>query len=157
MKAMKITNWKILASGSALALLLFLVGAWAQSAHTEKSYPQHGKVIAARLGITDTAGNGFGVASFKKWIYRVNCGDLYYDLEGNKKPRLPSARTLIFGWKKKRLISKAKRKKQNIGLWEWASPITNKTHIRTLSDIYPSQSDWISFFLSFKLRDVVPT
>jgi len=138
MKAMKITNWKILASGSALALLLFLVGAWAQSAPTEKSYPQHGKVIAARLGITDTAGNGF-------------------DLEGNKKPRLPSARTLIFGWKKKRLISKAKRKKQNIGLWEWASPIRNKIQIRTLSDIYPSQSDWISFFLSFKLGDVVPT
>jgi hypothetical protein len=76
---------RLLATSSALTLLLVVVGAWAQDATNDKAYPQHGQVIAAHLGISNTAGNGFAVASWRKWIYRVDCGDLYYELEGGNK------------------------------------------------------------------------
>jgi hypothetical protein len=85
MKDMNAINRGLLAAGSVLTLLLVAVGAWAQAATNDKSYPQHGQIIAAHLGISNTAGNGFAVASWRKWIYRVDCGDLYYELEGGNK------------------------------------------------------------------------
>jgi hypothetical protein len=85
MKDMNATNRIVRAAASAIVLLFVAVGAWAQDATTDKSYPQHGQVIAAHLGISNTGGNGFAVASWRSWVYRVDCGDMYYELEGSSK------------------------------------------------------------------------
>jgi hypothetical protein len=89
MKDMNATNRIVRAVASAIVLLFVAVGAWAQdatqAATNDKSYPQHGQVIAAHLGISNTTGNGFAVASLRKWVYRVDCGELYYEIEGGNK------------------------------------------------------------------------
>ena len=50
------------------------------------------------------------VASFKKWIYRVNCGGLYYDLEGNKKPSLTIGQDIDFRMEKEKAYLKGEKK-----------------------------------------------
>jgi hypothetical protein len=85
MKGINATNRIVRAAASAIALLCVAVGAWAQDTTNDKSYPQHGQVIAAHLGISNTGGNGFAVASWRRWVYRVDCGELYYEIEGGNK------------------------------------------------------------------------
>ena len=70
-----------------LALLLLAAGVAAQQAPTATPYTEHGQVIATRLG-AEAVGSAGSVGSLKRWIYRVDCGDLYYDLQGGGKPSL---------------------------------------------------------------------
>jgi hypothetical protein len=74
---------KLLVAFASLALLPLAAGVAAQ----QEPYPEHGQVIATRLG-AEAVGSADSVGSLKRWIYWVDCGDLYYDLQGGRKPSL---------------------------------------------------------------------
>jgi hypothetical protein len=86
---------KLLLARASLALLLVAAGIAAQEAPKGKVYPEHGKVIAAHLG-TETVGSAGVVGSLKRWVYRVDSGDLYYDLQGNGKSSLSIGQDVDF-------------------------------------------------------------
>ncbi len=86
---------KLLVARASLALLLVVAGVPAQEAPKGNPYPEHGKVITTRLGI-ETVGSAGSVGSLKRWIYRVDCGDLYYDLQGKGKPSLSIGQDVNF-------------------------------------------------------------
>ena len=62
------------------------------------SYPQKGKVVAARVSehtdyvplSTDSRGTTHGGEAFvqRKWVYRVETDDGFYELAGGKKPSM---------------------------------------------------------------------
>ena len=78
-----------------LALLLLAAGVAAQQAPTPNHYPEHGQIIATRLG-AEAVGSAGSVGVLKRWIYRVDCGDLYYDLQGGGKPSLTLGQNVAF-------------------------------------------------------------
>jgi hypothetical protein len=80
---------------ASLALLLIVGVVAAQEAPKGVPYPEHGKVIATHLGI-ETVGSAGSVGSLKRWIYRVDCGALYYDLQGGGKPSLSLGQDVTF-------------------------------------------------------------
>ena len=77
---------KLLVALASLTLLLAAIVA-AQQAPKPNPYPEHGQVISTRLG-AEAVGSAGVVGSLERWIYRVDCGDLYYDLQGGRKPSL---------------------------------------------------------------------
>jgi hypothetical protein len=84
---------KLLVALASLALLA--AGAAAQQAPKPNPYPEHGQVVATRLG-AEAVGSAGSVGSLKRWIYRVDCGDLYYDLQGGGKPSLTVGQNVTF-------------------------------------------------------------
>jgi hypothetical protein len=86
---------RLLIARGSLALLLVVAGVAAQDTSKGKPYPEHGKVIAAHLG-TEAVGSAGVVGSLKRWVYRVDCGDLYYDLQGKGKPSLSIGQDVNF-------------------------------------------------------------
>jgi len=76
---------KLLAALASSALLA--AGVAAQQAPNPSPYPEHGQVISTRLA-AEAVGSAGSVASLKRSIYRVDCGDLYYDLQGGRKASL---------------------------------------------------------------------
>jgi len=94
---------KLLVAFASLALLRLAAGVAAQQEPKPNPYPEHGQVIATRLG-AEAVGSADSVGSLKRWIYRVDCGDLYYDLQGGRKRLSPSARMLHSQLKSKKPI-----------------------------------------------------
>ena len=90
-----IIRWKWLVALVSLTLLLLAAGVAAQQAPTPNHYPEHGQIIATRLG-AEAVGSAGSVGSLKRWIYRVDCGDLYYDLQGGGKPSLTLGQNVAF-------------------------------------------------------------
>ena len=86
---------KLLVALASLALLLLAAGVAAQQAPKPNPYPENGQVIATRLG-AEAVGSAGSVGSLKRWIYRVDCGDLYYDLQGGRKPSLTVGQNVTF-------------------------------------------------------------
>ena len=82
---------KLLVAFASLALLPIAAGVAAQ----QEPYPEHGQVIATRLG-AEAVGSADSVGSLKRWIYWVDCGDLYYDLQGGRKPSLTVGQNVTF-------------------------------------------------------------
>jgi hypothetical protein len=80
---------------ASLTLLLFAAGITAQQGPQPHLYPEHGHVIATRLG-AEAVGSAGSVGSLERWIYRVDCGDLYYDLQGGRKPSLIVGQNVTF-------------------------------------------------------------
>jgi hypothetical protein len=78
---------KLLVAFASLALLPLAAGVAAQQEPKPTPYPEHGQVIATRLG-AEAVGGADSVGSLKRWIYRVECGDIYYDLQGGRNPSL---------------------------------------------------------------------
>lgn len=78
-----------------VSLVLLAAGVAAQPAPTPNAYSEHGQVIATRLG-AEAVGSAGSVGTLKKWIYRVDCGDLYYDLQGGRKPSLTVGQNVAF-------------------------------------------------------------
>ncbi len=78
--SIKALSLKTLIAGCGLTLLLAISGASAQTqdASQGKSLTARGKTVAAYL-VTVPFGND---GTQRKWVYRVDCGDLYYELEG---------------------------------------------------------------------------
>jgi hypothetical protein len=109
MKNIKITNCRTLIAGSIVALLLAAAGASAQDAPKEKSYPVHGKVVAAHLG-GEAVGSAGVVGTINRWVYRVDCGDLYYDLRGKGKPSLTIGQDIEFRLEKQDAYLKSEQK-----------------------------------------------
>ena len=70
-------------------------GVAAQQAPNPSPNPEHGQVIATRLA-AEEVGSGGSVASLKRWIHRVDCGDLYYDLQGGRKASLAVGENVTF-------------------------------------------------------------
>lgn len=93
MKADRFISLKLLVA--LVSLVLFAAGVAAQPAPTPNTYPEHGQVIATRLG-AEAVGSAGSVGSLKEWIYRVDCGDLYYDLQGGRKPSLTVGQNVAF-------------------------------------------------------------
>ena len=77
------------------SLALVAAGVAAQQAPKPNLYPEHGQVIATRLG-AEAVGSAGVVGSLKRWVYRVDCGDLYYDLQGGGKPSLTVGQDVAF-------------------------------------------------------------
>jgi hypothetical protein len=75
--------------------LLLATGVAAQPAPQPNPYPEHGQVIATRLG-GEAVGSAGSVGTLNRWIYRVDCGDLYYDLRGGRKPSLTVGQNVAF-------------------------------------------------------------
>jgi hypothetical protein len=80
---------------ASLAPLLLAAGVGAQPAPKPNPYPEHGQVIATRLG-GEAVGSAGVVGTVRTWIYRVDCGDLYYDLQGSGKPSLAVGQDVTF-------------------------------------------------------------
>ena len=80
---------------ASLVLLPLAAGVAAQQAPKPNSYPEHGQVIATRLG-AEAVGSAGIVGSLKRWVYRVDCGDLYYDLQGGGKSSLTVGQNVTF-------------------------------------------------------------
>jgi hypothetical protein len=99
---------KFLIARGCLTLLL-IAGAAVQDSAQAKSYPEHGKVIAAHLGI-ETVGSAGVVGSLKRWVYRVDGGNLYYDLQGNRKPSLTIGQDIDFRIEKEKAYLKGDKK-----------------------------------------------
>jgi hypothetical protein len=75
---------KMLVAFASLALLPPAAGVAAQQEPKPNPYPEHGQVIATRLG-AEAVGSADSVGSLKRWIYRVDCCNLYHDLQGRQK------------------------------------------------------------------------
>jgi hypothetical protein len=95
MKNTKALNRRVLIAGSVLAMFLAVAGASAQDAAKEKSYPVHGKVVTAHIE-GEAVGSAGIVGTMDRWVYRVDCGDLYYDLRGKRKPSLTIGQDIEF-------------------------------------------------------------
>jgi hypothetical protein len=87
---------------AALASLALLAAGVAAQASRPSSYPEHGQVIATRLG-AEAVGSAGVVGSLKRWVYRVDCGDLYYDLQGGGKPSLTIGQDVAFRIEKQKV------------------------------------------------------
>jgi len=85
---------KLLVALASLALLL-AAGVAAQQAPKPSLYPEHGQVITTRLG-GEAVGSAGIVGTVNRWIYRVDCGELYYDLQGGGKPSLTIGQNVAF-------------------------------------------------------------
>jgi hypothetical protein len=125
---------KVLVAFASLTLLPLAAGVAAQQEPKPNPYPEHGQVIATRLG-AEAVGSADSVGSLKRWIYRVDCGGLYYDLQGGRKRLSPSARMLHSELKSKEPIwTTAARTANVIALSEPVSPtrsgIPNQTRTR---------------------------
>ena len=96
-----IIRQKLLVALVSLALLLLAARVAAQQAPTSNPYPEHGQVIATRLG-AEAVGSAGSVGSLKRWVYRVDCGVLYYDLQGGRKPSLTVGENVAFRIEKQR-------------------------------------------------------
>jgi hypothetical protein len=86
---------KFLLALASLVSFLLAAGVAAQPAPQTNAYPEHGQVIATRLG-GEAVGSAGSVGTLKRWIYRVDCGDLYYDLQGRGKPSLTVGEKVAF-------------------------------------------------------------
>jgi hypothetical protein len=75
---------KLLVAFASLALLPLAAGVAAQQEPKPNPYPEHGQVIATRLG-AEAVGSADSVGSLKRWIYRVDCGDLLLRSSGRQK------------------------------------------------------------------------
>jgi len=81
------------------AFLLIATFTLARDEPSKATYPENGKVVSARIA-SETVGSvvmGVGsVGQIKKWVYRVNCGDHYFDLQGGGKQSLQVDQALDF-------------------------------------------------------------
>ncbi len=111
MNNIKAINRRVLIAGSVLAMFLAVTGTSAQnqSSAKEKSYPVHGKVVAAHVG-GEAVGSAGIVGTINRWIYRVDCGDLYYDLQGKGKPSLTIGQDIAFRLEKQNAYLKNEQK-----------------------------------------------
>ena len=105
----KAINRRALIAGSVLAMFLAVTEASAQNATKDKSYPVHGKVVAAHVG-GEAVGSAGIVGTINRWIYRVDCGDLYYDLQGKGKPSLTIGQDIEFRLEKQNAYLKSEQK-----------------------------------------------
>jgi hypothetical protein len=113
---------RLLVALASSGLLLLAAEVAAQQAQKPNPYPEHGQIIATRLGAEAVGGAGV-VGPLKRWIYHADCGDLYYDLQGGGKPFSRPARMLHSELKSKRPIWTTARTANAIALPEPASPI----------------------------------
>lgn len=71
----------------------------ARNEPTGTTYAESGKVVSARIA-SETVGSvvmGVGsVGQIKKWVYRVDCGDHYFELQGGGKQSLQVDQKLDF-------------------------------------------------------------
>jgi hypothetical protein len=93
---------KLLVAFASLALLPPAAGVAAQQEPKPSPYPEHGQVIATRLG-AEAVGSADSVGSLKRWIYRVDYGNLYYDLRGGRKPSLTVGQKVTFRIEKQKV------------------------------------------------------
>jgi hypothetical protein len=71
----------------ALVILLLATRAVAQNDAKQTLYPQHGEVVSSRVA-TESIGSGGFTGAYHKWVYRVDCGERYYELQGGEKQTL---------------------------------------------------------------------
>ena len=109
MKSMKVISRTVMISGSVLALLCAVAGASAKDAAKEKSYPVHGKVVTAHVE-GEAVGSAGIVGTVNRWVYRVDCGDLYYELRGKGKPSLTIGQDIEFRLEKQNAYLKLEQK-----------------------------------------------
>ena len=92
---MKTTSHNSMITQCLLFVLLLGMGASAQETTKDKSYPLHGKVITAWKE-NNTAGSGGFVGTTQRWVYRIDCGDVYYDLRGKGKSSMDLGQEVTF-------------------------------------------------------------
>jgi hypothetical protein len=109
MKSTEAINCGVLIAGSVLAMFLAVTGASAQDQSSAKSYPVHGKVVASHIG-GEAVGSAGIVGTINRWIYRVDCGDLYYELQGKGKPSLTIGQDITFRLEKQNAYLKSDQK-----------------------------------------------
>jgi len=109
MKNTKALNRRVLIAGSVLVMFLAVAGASAQDASKEKSYPVHGKVMAAHVA-GEAVGSAGVTGTLNRWVYRVDCGDMYYDLRGKGKPSLTIGQDIEFRLEKQNAYLKSEQK-----------------------------------------------
>jgi hypothetical protein len=82
-----------------LAFLLIATITVARNEPNKATYPESGNVVSARIA-TETVGSvvmGVGsVGQLKKWVYRIDCGDHYFELQGGGKQTLKVDQKLDF-------------------------------------------------------------
>jgi hypothetical protein len=106
---------KLLVALASLIPLMLAAGIAAQPRPTPDPYPEHGQVIAARLG-GEAVGSAGIVGTLKRWIYRVDCGGLYYDLQGRGKPSLTVGQKVAFRIEKQKAYVDDGRKGQRYNI-----------------------------------------
>jgi hypothetical protein len=92
---------KFLLALASFVSFVLAAGVAAQPAPQPNAYPEHGQVISTRLG-GEAVGSAGSVGTLKRWVYRVDCGDLYYDLQGGRKPALTVGDKVAFRIEKQR-------------------------------------------------------
>jgi hypothetical protein len=105
---------KLLVALASFALLP-AAGVAAQQPPQPNPYPVHGQVIATRLE-GEAVGSAGVVGTLNKWIYRVDCGDLYYDLQGRGKPSLTLGQNVAFRIEKQKAYVEDGKKGQRYSI-----------------------------------------
>jgi hypothetical protein len=121
---------KLLVALASLALPLLAAGVAAQQAPKENPYPEHGKVIATRLG-AEAVGSAGIVGSLKGWVYRViavTSTTIFREAENRLSP---SAKMLLSELKSKKPIWTTARTANVITLSEPESPIRSRVPNKT--------------------------
>ena len=113
---------RLLAALASSGLLLLAAEVAAQQAQKPNPYPEHGQIIATRLGAEAVGGAGV-VGPLKRWIYRADCSDLYYDLQGGRKTVLTAGQNVTFRIEKQKAYLDDGKNGKRIALPEPASPI----------------------------------
>ncbi len=114
MKKLLIARWSLM-------LFLIVSAGAAQNETKQTAYPIHGQVVAAYLGAEATGSAGI-VGSVKKWVYRVDCGDHYYDLQGQRKQSLNISQEIDFRMDKEKAYLLSEKKGAS---YAWASLTRN--------------------------------
>ena len=79
----------------ALVFALVAGRAAAQNEPKQTLYPQHGEVISSRIE-GEAVGSAGVVGTLKRWVYRVDCGEQYYELQGKGKQSLTIGQKIDF-------------------------------------------------------------
>jgi cold shock CspA family protein len=74
-----------------VVVLLFALPSFTQDQPSQTRYSEHGSVVYARIASETVGSVVMGVGSVgqqKKWVYRVDCGDHFVELQGGGKQSL---------------------------------------------------------------------
>ena len=104
-----------------MLLSLLAIGLKAQNDPKPALFPQHGEVISSRIR-TETWGSKAAVATYKKWIYRVDSGELYFELEGGRKPTLTIGQRIDFRIEKEKVFLQGDKKGKSYRLVGMGKP-----------------------------------
>ncbi len=108
-----------------IPLLVIAIAAIAQDAPKGKPFSEHGKVISARLA-GEAVGSAGVTGTLKRWVYHVDCGVHFYDLQGNRKQSLAIGQDVDFRIEKEKVYLPAEAKKASYRVVGLGTPSQNQ-------------------------------